>query len=202
MNSKIKDMVMSLFLTKSARSIVVVGVCGLVFMFSEAFSMADDYRWIESPPPEGDQQLMPVDPKICKCYEKNLRYFARRNTPMSCERPVAPCLKNRIKKVEWEDLDPDQYPDLFRAIALCRVSYLILRKLSSRETSKAFVPGLQIKFGSFDGLSCHSWVVFSLKHTAPILNHIGLCSMAAMIFPRIIRSRLGDASQPEEAAVA
>ena len=49
MNGRIKDMVMSHFLTKSARSIVVAGVCGLVFMFSAAFSMADDYRWIESP---------------------------------------------------------------------------------------------------------------------------------------------------------
>jgi|SRR5271157_3985201 len=116
MNRRIKDMVMSVFLTKSARSIVVAGVCGLVLIFSTAFSMADDYRWIESLDPEGDQQYIPVDPKICKCYEKNLRYFARRNTPMSCERPIAPCLKNRIKKVEWEDLDPDQYPDLFRAI--------------------------------------------------------------------------------------
>jgi hypothetical protein len=117
MNGKVRDMVMSLFFTKSAGSIVVAGLCGLVFMFSVAFSMADDYRWIESDNPEGDQQQMPVDSKICKCYEKNLRYFARRNTPMSCERPIAPCLKNRIKEVEWEDLDPERYPDLFRAIA-------------------------------------------------------------------------------------
>jgi hypothetical protein len=116
MNSGIRDIVMSLFLRKSAKSIVVAGVCALVFMFS-GFSMADDYRWIESDNPEGDQQEMPVDPKICRCYEKNLRYFARRNTPMSCERPIAPHLKERIKEVEWEDLDPDQYPDLFRAIA-------------------------------------------------------------------------------------
>jgi hypothetical protein len=107
---------MSLFLTKSARW-MVAALCGLVFMFSGAFSMADDYRWIKSPPGEDDQQLMPVDSKICRCYEKNLRYFARRNTPMSCEHPIAPCLKNRIKKVEWEDLDPERYPDLFRAIA-------------------------------------------------------------------------------------
>jgi hypothetical protein len=111
-------MVMSLFLTKSARSIVLAGVCALLLIFSVAFSMADDYRWIESDNPEGDQQEMPVDPKICRCYEKNLRYFARRNTAMSCERPIAPCLKNRIKKVEWEDLDPDQYPRLFRALTM------------------------------------------------------------------------------------
>lgn len=117
MNGKVKDMVMSLFLTKSARSIVVAGLCGLVFIFSAAVSMADDYRWIESPDPAGDDQYIPVDPEICKCYEENLRYFAKRNTPMSCNRPIAPHLKDRIKEVEWEDLDPDRYPDLFRAIA-------------------------------------------------------------------------------------
>jgi uncharacterized protein YecT (DUF1311 family) len=80
-------------------------------------SSHDDYRWNRSDNPEGDQQQYPVDPKICECYEKNLRYFAERNTPMSCNRPIAPCLKDRIKKVEWEDLDPDQYSDLFRSIA-------------------------------------------------------------------------------------
>jgi hypothetical protein len=117
MNRRIKDMVMSRFLTKSARSIVVAGICGLVFMFSAAFSMADDYRWDGSLDPEGNYQVIPVDPRICKCYEQNLRYFAQRNTPMSCKRPIAPFLKDRIKEVEWEDLDPERYPDLFRAIA-------------------------------------------------------------------------------------
>jgi uncharacterized protein len=78
----------------------------------------DDYRWIEKPFEEDDEQYMQVDPKICKCYEENLRYFAKRNTPMSCNRPIAPHLENRIKEVGWEDLDPDQYPDLFRAITV------------------------------------------------------------------------------------
>ncbi len=27
---------------------------------------------------------------------------------MSCSRPIAPHLKDRIKEVEWEDLDPDK----------------------------------------------------------------------------------------------
>jgi uncharacterized protein YecT (DUF1311 family) len=80
-------------------------------------SSHDDYRWVEDPDPEVYQEIIPVDPKICRCYEENLRYFAKRNTPMSCERPIAPHLKDRIKEVEWEDLDPDQYPDLFRSIA-------------------------------------------------------------------------------------
>jgi hypothetical protein len=116
MNSRIKDVVMSLFLTKSARSIVLAGTCSLVFTFFAAISMADDYRWIESSDPAGDEQYISVDPEICKVYEENLRYFAKRNTSMSCNRPIAPQLKGRIKEVEWEDLDPDQYPDLFRAI--------------------------------------------------------------------------------------
>jgi uncharacterized protein len=79
---------------------------------------ADDYRWDGDLDPDGNYQAIPVDPEICKLYEENLRYFANRNTPMSCNRPIAPHLKKRIKKVEWEDLDPDQYPDLFRATVI------------------------------------------------------------------------------------
>jgi hypothetical protein len=108
---------MSLFAGESARSVVVTGICALALISLSSISWADDYRWDGSLDPEGDYQVMPVDPKICKCYEKNLRYFARRNTPMSCKRPIAPFLKDRIKEVEWEDLDPDRYPDLFRSIA-------------------------------------------------------------------------------------
>jgi hypothetical protein len=91
----------------------------ILFIFIFVFPilvLADDYRWIKSPYPDGDMQLIPVDPKICKVYEENLRYFAKRNVPMSCRRPIAPHLKDRIKEVEWEDINPDQYPDLFRAI--------------------------------------------------------------------------------------
>ncbi|MBI4961758.1 MAG: hypothetical protein HY913_00640 [Desulfomonile tiedjei] len=108
---------MSLFLTKSAKTIVVAGICALVFMFFPALTTADDYRWDEAPFPEGDRQKYEPDPEICELYEENLRYFAKRNTPMSCERPIAPHLKDRIREVEWEDLDPDRYPDLFLAIA-------------------------------------------------------------------------------------
>jgi hypothetical protein len=35
---------------------------------------------------------------------------------MSCERPVAPVLKERIARVEWEDLDPVRYAELFRVL--------------------------------------------------------------------------------------
>lgn len=96
-------------------SIVAAGVCGIVLMFFATFAMADDYRWIKIPDSEGEQ-LIPIDPKICKLYEENLKYFAKQNTPMSCNRPIAPHLKDRIKEVEWEDLDPDRYPELFRAV--------------------------------------------------------------------------------------
>ena len=64
--------------------------------------------------------LKPLDQSVCKTYLENLRYFARRNAPMSCERPVASPLADRIKKIEWEDLDPDRHPELFRALVLHR----------------------------------------------------------------------------------
>ena len=86
---------------------------------SSPSTSAYDYRWDQTPYPEDDQQTIVVDPEICKCYEENLRYFARRNTPMACDRPIAPHLKDRIKKVDWEDLDPDRYSDLLRAIGTC-----------------------------------------------------------------------------------
>src|SRR5438552_2028934 len=62
----------------------------------------------------------PADPAVCGLYLENLRYFARRNTPLSCERPIAPHLKDRIQKVEWEDLNPTDYPDLFQALVTKR----------------------------------------------------------------------------------
>ncbi len=70
---------------------------------------------------------MEVNPGICKLYEQNLQYFARKNIPMSCYRPIAPNLKDRIKEVEWEDLDPDVYSGLLRAIV---IQYQYLSKAS------------------------------------------------------------------------
>jgi hypothetical protein len=62
------------------------------------------------------QYEKPVDPDVCKLYLKNLRFFAKQNAPMSCERPIAPQLQEQLRNVEWENLDPSKYPDLFQAM--------------------------------------------------------------------------------------
>ena len=58
----------------------------------------------------------PSDPKVCELYLQNLRYFAKRKVAMSCERPIAPHLQDRIKKIVWHRLDPNRHPELFRAV--------------------------------------------------------------------------------------
>src|SRR5256885_16543760 len=58
----------------------------------------------------------PSDPKVCELYLQNLRCFAKRKVAMSCERPIAPHLQDRIKKIVWHRLDPNRYPELFRAV--------------------------------------------------------------------------------------
>lgn len=35
---------------------------------------------------------------------------------MSCGQPVAPMLAGKIKQVEWENLNPEKYPELFKAV--------------------------------------------------------------------------------------
>jgi hypothetical protein len=90
------------------------------------FVMADDYRL--DPKPEYSQgsehELMPFDspsdPELCGIYLKNIRYFAKKNSPMSCETPVWSQLKDRIQHVEWEDLDPNKNEELFEALVAKR----------------------------------------------------------------------------------
>lgn len=96
------------------RKMIVAGFALILSLAAPFCVIADDYRWIKNTDRTGN--LIEVDPKICKLYEENLRYFAQRNTPMSCYRPIAPHLKDRIKDVEWEDLNPDRYPALFRDV--------------------------------------------------------------------------------------
>lgn len=107
----------------------------LIFLFP-ILVLADDYRWIKIANPENVQQVIDVDPKICKLYEENLQYFARRNIPMSCYRPIALHLKDRIKEVEWEDLDPNKYPDLFHAIVV-KNHHLDIQKKGEEEIQKS-----------------------------------------------------------------
>lgn len=52
--------------------------------------------------------------EVCGLYLQNLQYFARRKLPMSCGQPIAPSLKGKLEIVEWEDLDPEKYPKLFK----------------------------------------------------------------------------------------
>ncbi|MGA7180292.1 MAG: hypothetical protein WBX11_11980 [Thiobacillaceae bacterium] len=65
---------------------------------------------------EGEPFESPQDPKVCKLYLQNLRYFAKRNLPLSCGQPVAPMLAGKLKPVQWEDLNPEKYPELFKAV--------------------------------------------------------------------------------------
>lgn len=96
-----------------------IAACGLIL--SQRLVYADDY--IRDPAPAITSNGTPVldfatpkDPQACDLYLENLRYFARRKEPLSCGQPVAPTLKNKIHPVEWENLDPDKYPELFKAL--------------------------------------------------------------------------------------
>lgn len=86
----------------------------------QGLSKADDYLLDPAPKEMIDwnweKYKKPRDKEVCSLYLQNLQYFARRNEPMSCGQPIAPMLKDKIRKVEWENLDPDQYPDLFKAV--------------------------------------------------------------------------------------
>ena len=53
-------------------------------------------------------------PKVCERYLDNLNYFSRHNIANSCGQSVAPTLTQYIRPVEWENLDPDKYPILFK----------------------------------------------------------------------------------------
>jgi len=103
----------------SLRFLILTGLLAAL-----GLARADDYVLDPAPKLETGTALAlidyerPEDPRVCGIYLENLRYFAQRNTPMSCERPIAPHLQDRIQKVEWENLDPDGYPELYRAVAL------------------------------------------------------------------------------------
>lgn len=94
-----------------------------LFTVASTFARADDYRLMQLPQlgatSEDDMEIplaKPQDPAVCQTYLQNLRHFARRNVPMACERPIAPALRDRIRRVEWEDLDPQRYSKLFNAL--------------------------------------------------------------------------------------
>src|SRR5258706_7060156 len=70
---------------------------------------ADEYALDPSPmQPSGNKGEVPfeqpADSGACDLYLENLRYFARTNMALSCERPIAPRFQDRIRQIEWQDL--------------------------------------------------------------------------------------------------
>jgi len=87
-----------------------------------ATAWADDYRAVESPrlplphSEESEPYQKPRNPAACSIFLENLQYFARRSEPLSCGQPVAPKLAHVLRRVEWQDLDPDQHSDLLKTL--------------------------------------------------------------------------------------
>jgi hypothetical protein len=108
--------------TRSKRADMIL--CGFLILVNllgvYGSSYADDYALDPAPIARHGRYEQPFesaqDPNVCSIYLQNLQYFAHRKLPMSCGQPIAPTLTAKIKPVEWEDLDPDQYPDLFKAV--------------------------------------------------------------------------------------
>jgi hypothetical protein len=57
----------------------------------------------------------PRDPTACEIWGKNLNYFAKRNEPLSCARPIAPTLK-ALTRPDWRALQPREHIDLLRRL--------------------------------------------------------------------------------------
>ncbi len=92
--------------------------------FNNNISKHDEYILVEQDLDETTDYLFHIepDPKVCQLYQENLNYFANQNMPLSCNRPIVPQLKSRIQEVEWEDLKPSDYPELFRQFVLIESS--------------------------------------------------------------------------------
>ena len=111
-----------LFPTTATEVSTLLAVVSLICVASPA-ARADDYALARFPQvgvKRLDEMTMPLakmqDPTVCQTYLKNLRHFAQQNVPMSCERPIAPDYRDRIRHVEMEDLDPHRHPKLFNAL--------------------------------------------------------------------------------------
>lgn len=89
---------------------------------------ADEYVLDSSPmQPSGNKGEVPFEQPansaVCGLYLENLRYFSRRNMALSCERPIAPPFQDRIRQIEWQDLKPEDYSELFRSIVARQYSW-------------------------------------------------------------------------------
>lgn len=90
------------------------------FLLSFTGGHADEYVSVNQDLEKTGEYLSHIEPDqvVCELYQKNLNYFAHQNVPMSCNRPIASQFKNRIQEVEWEDLKPADYPELFRQVVV------------------------------------------------------------------------------------
>jgi hypothetical protein len=91
-----------------------------LFFGGASEAKADDYWRDLSPKLRRSIEAEPYDSArdsgVCELYLQNLRYFAGRGLAMSCGQPIAPTMGNSLKPMEWETVDPDLYPELFKAL--------------------------------------------------------------------------------------
>lgn len=81
----------------------------LIFSWCMAKSAnADDYRVSVD---EGTRLVSPADRSVCKLWGRNLSHWARKNTPLQCDRPIDPSIR-MISRPEWQELDAMEHIDL------------------------------------------------------------------------------------------
>ena len=90
-------------------------LCATLLLWAGS-TVADQYRQVAVPRDgRGIAFAPPEDPSVCVLWGKNLNYFAKRNAPLSCERPIAPKF-SELSRPNWRKLDPRQHIDLLRKL--------------------------------------------------------------------------------------
>jgi len=78
---------------------------------------ADDYYRVLEPRDARDQPYAPPsNPKLCETYLANVNYFARKNQPLSCRRPIAAHFKD-LANVSWRPFEISKHRVLFDKLA-------------------------------------------------------------------------------------
>lgn len=136
----------------------------------------DEYVLVKQDPEQTGEYLSHIepDPQVCQLYQDNLNYFAHQNTPMSCNRPIAPQFKNRIQEVEWEDLKPADYPELFRQVVLFNSfgydkSHEALKKHEAKLGSKEYV----FRRAKLELSGELSWHGYTFGQSSPMQHYSG-----------------------------
>lgn len=88
----------------------------LVLAFSSHGDAAEYYEEAEPKDARGQPYAPPTEPTVCQTYLSNINYFARRNQPLNCERPIAPGLTG-LARVDWQPLDVKKHRVLFERMA-------------------------------------------------------------------------------------